>query len=72
MSVTKELMEKFERQYHRVINEEGNPKLVGRIATSKLIYMCYQIDPNGSYGNPDKGMMNVENINMLAKRLGII
>ena len=72
MLVTEELMRKFEKQYNCVIDQYGNPKLVGRMATSDLIDICYKIDPNGNFGNTYNGMMNVESINMLAKRLGIV
>lgn len=67
----KDLRKAFEEQYHYVI-ENGKPSGRGqRYACMKLIEICILIDPDTNYGNPRYGAMNVQNINKLAKRLGI-
>lgn len=73
MKVNQELITAFKRKYHYVIGNNLRPTGHGqRFAAMDLIAMCNEIDPEGDYGNFDSGMMNVDRINELAQKLGVI
>ena len=63
---------KFKEKYDAVFNENGSVKLCGREKCKDLIIACMVLSKNGTknyFGNPDTGMMNVENIQRFKKGL---
>ncbi len=67
------LIKRFEKQYHLVIGKDGQPTGYGqRFAAMELIKLCEMLDPQMFYGNSKNGMMNIENIQALAKEIGVI
>lgn len=67
---TKDLKVLFHERYHRAIKDGRPSGKGGRRVAMELIEVCQQIDPGTDYGRLKYGMMNVEAINELAKKLG--
>jgi hypothetical protein len=62
----------FKEKYDAVFNENGSVKLCGREKCKDLVIACMVLSKNGTknyFGNPDTGMMNVENIQRFKKGL---
>jgi hypothetical protein len=62
----------FKEKYDAVFNENGSVKLCGREKCKDLVIACMVLSKNGGknyFGNPDTGMMNVENIQRFKKGL---
>lgn len=62
----------FENSYNEVFNPNGSVKLCGREKCKDLIIACMVLSKNDAknyFGNPDTGMMNVENIQRFKKGL---
>lgn len=62
----------FKEKYDAVFNENGSVKLCGREKCKDLVIACMVLSKNGTknyFGNPDTGMMNVENIQKFKKGL---
>ena len=49
-------------KYSKVFNGNGDIKACGREACKELIIACMDKYPGVNFGDPDTGMMNVENI----------
>lgn len=54
-------------KYHKVFNEDGTIKVCGRDACKELILECMKIKSDINFGDPNTGMMNVENIQKYAR-----
>lgn len=62
----------FKEKYDAVFDENGSVKLCGREKCKDLVIACMVLSKNGSknyFGNPDTGMMNVDNIQKFRKGL---
>ena len=62
----------FKEKYDAVFNENGSIKLCGREKCKDLVIACMVLSKKGTknyFGNPDTGMMNVENIQRFKKGL---
>lgn len=62
----------FKEKYDAVFDENGSVKLCGREKCKDLVVACMVLSKNGSknyFGNPDTGMMNVDNIQKFRKGL---
>ena len=55
--------------YNKCFNEDGTVKACGREACKQLIRACMEQDPTKDFGNPDTGMMHVQNIISLIKNM---
>lgn len=49
-------------KYNKVFDENGDIKACGRDACKQLILACMEKWPDIDFGNPETGIMNVENI----------
>lgn len=60
----------FKELYDRCIDENGCPRNCGRAVCAELIDKCLEINPNGNFGDPKTGMMNLPEIRNLRKIIG--
>ncbi len=64
--------EDFENSYNAVFHSNGTVKLCGREKCKDLIIACMVLSKNNAknyFGNPDTGMMNIDNIQKFKKGL---
>ena len=59
------MFETAKANYREVFNADGSIKVCGREACKTLIRSCMAYNPNVDFGNPETGMMNVNNIRQM-------
>lgn len=52
-------------KFNAVFNKDGTIKVCGRQACKELIIACMEYAPDIDFGNPNTGMMNVDNIRQM-------
>ena len=55
-------MDSLEFLYKVVFDKNGEVRACGRENCKKLSKACMELHPDVDFGNPDTGMMNIENI----------
>ena len=73
--INEELKSKIKKQYHLIFDKDGNITEVGQQSREKkaLIFYCELFDKcRRDYGEMQTGVMNIENIQILAKEIGVI
>lgn len=73
--IKEELKSKIKKQYHLIFDKDGNITEAGYQSREKraLIFYCELFDEyRRNYGELQTGVMNIENIQMLAKEIGVI
>ena len=65
------MKEQFMSAYNDVFTAEGLVKVCGRQKCKELIQICESMDGKSSYGDAEKGFMNIENIKKLYQKTAL-